>query len=125
MGNPLFGVNISKLINDNVGSGVNDCTLTKVTSGTRTAGQLTGGTNPTPVDYPCRGFRDTIDANRIDGTMVQSTDVMVALMGDSIAGGTITPEPGDRVTVLGVEYNIIMVETDPALAVYSCTARAN
>ncbi len=125
MGNPLFGVNISKLINDNVGSGVNDCVLTKVTAGTRTPGQLTGGTNPTTVDHACKGFRDTLDMNRINGTTVQSTDVMVALMGDSIAGGTVAPEPGDRVTVRGVEYNITMVEVDPALAVYNCTARAN
>tara|TARA_R110002167_G_scaffold93122_2_gene249814 strand:+ start:13520 stop:13894 length:375 start_codon:yes stop_codon:yes gene_type:complete len=124
MGNPLFGVDISGLINANIGPGVNDATLTKVTGGTRTGGQLTGGTNPTTATYACKGFVDVLDKNRLEGTLAADTDVLVALIGDSIAGGQV-PTAGDRVTIMGTEYNIIQVTVDPALAVYNCTARAN
>lgn len=124
MGNPLFGVDISGIVNQNIGPGVNDATLTKVTTGTRTGGQLTGGANPTSATYACKGFVDMLDRNRIDGTLAADTDVIVAIIGDSIAGGQ-TPTAGDRVTILGAEYNIIQVEVDPALAVYNCIGRAN
>jgi len=124
MGNPLFGVDISGLVNANIGPGVNDATLTKTTGGTRTAGQLTGGTNPTATTHACKGFVDVLDKNRLEDGLVEDTDVMVALIGDSIAGGAV-PVAGDRVTILSVEYNIIQVKTDPALAVYACVGRAN
>lgn len=124
MGNPLFGVNISKLINDNIGTGVNDATLTKVAPGTATPGQLTGGTNPTEMDYACKGFVDPIDRNRLAGTLVVDGDVTVNIVGDSIASAQV-PEPGDKVTILSKEYEIISVEVDPALALYVCVGRAN
>jgi hypothetical protein len=123
MGNPLFGVDISGLINDNISPGVNDAILTKVTGGARTGGQLTGGTNPTPVGYACKGFVDVLSKNRLEGSLVEDTDVLVALVGDSIASGQV-PVAGDRVTILSVEYNIIQVDVDPALAVYNCVGRA-
>lgn len=124
MGNPLFGVDISGLINSNIGPGVNDATLTKVSSGTRTGGQLTGGTNPTTTTHACKGFVDVLSKNRIEGSLAADTDSLVALIGDSIADGAV-PTAGDRVTILSVEYNIIQVEVDPALAVYNCIGRAN
>ena len=124
MGNKLFGVDISGLVNQNIGPGVLDATLTKVVRGSRTAGQLTGGTNPTTTTYACKGFVDTIDHTRMGETLVEDTDVMVTLIGDSIASGAV-PRAGDRVTILATEYNIIQVTTDPALAVYNCVGRAN
>jgi len=124
MGNPLFGIDISGLVNANIGPGVNDAVLTKVSAGTRTAGQLTGGTNPTTITHTCKGFVDTLDKNRLEGTIVADTDVLLALIGDSISDGAV-PIAGDRVTILSVEYNIIQVTADPALAVYNCIGRAN
>lgn len=124
MGNPLFGVNISGLINANIGPGVNDAVLTKTINGTRTSGQLTGGTNPTTTTHACKGFVDILNKNRLEGSSVQDTDSLVAIIGDSIAGGAV-PTAGDRVTIVGKEYNIIEVTVDPALAVYNCVGRAN
>tara|TARA_R110000850_G_scaffold272752_2_gene408196 strand:+ start:12114 stop:12488 length:375 start_codon:yes stop_codon:yes gene_type:complete len=124
MGNPLFGVNISGLINANIGPGVNDAVLTKTTNGTRNGGQLTGGTNPTTTTHACKGFVDLLNKNRLEGSVVQDTDSLVAIIGDSIAGGAV-PTAGDRVTIVGKEYNIIEVTVDPALAVYNCVGRAN
>jgi hypothetical protein len=125
MGNPLFGVDISGLINSNIGPGVNDATLISKTPGTRTGGQLTGGTNPTSVSTACKGFIDILDRNRLPGSLVADGDVVIALIGDSISGGAVVPAVGDQITILSKTYEVIQVETDPAQAVYNCTSRSN
>lgn len=124
MGNPLFGVDISGLINANVGPGVNDATLTKVTPGTRSPGQLTGGTNPATADYACKGFVDPISRDRVDGTLVKDGDANVQIVGDSVASGQV-PEVGDTVTILSRTYEIVAIEVDPALALYTCQGRTS
>lgn len=122
MGNPLFGVDISGLINKHVGPGVNDASLIKVATGTRTPGNLTGGTNPVSTPYACKGFIDTLNRNRLDATLVDDADSLVQLVGDSIASAQV-PRQGDRITILGTTYNILGVEVDPAQALYSCTCK--
>jgi hypothetical protein len=124
MGNPLFGVDISKLIKDNIGPGVNDATLNVVSIGTRTPGQLTGGTQPTAAPHACKGFLDVLDRNRVDQTLTEEGDVVIALIGDTINGGATVPTPGDRITILGTTYNIVSVTVDPAQAVYNCISRS-
>lgn len=124
MGNPLFGIDISGLINSNIGPGVNDATLTKVTPGTRSVGQLTGGTNPTSTGYACKAFVDPIDRSRIDGTLVKDGDANVQIIGDSVASSQV-PEVGDTVTILGRTYEIVAVMVDPALALYTCQGRTS
>jgi hypothetical protein len=123
MGNPLFGVDISGLINQFIGPGVNDATLIKVTIGTRTPGQLSAGTQPTTASYACKGFVDALDRNRLDASLTEDADAQIALVGDSIASGQV-PKPGDRITIVGNTYNILSVEVDPALAVYNCISRS-
>ena len=122
MGNPLFGVDISGLIRDNIGPGVNDAILIKVTAGTRNPGNLAAGTQPTSASYSCKGFVDTLDRNRIDASLVEDADASIALVGDSIASSQV-PTPGDRITILGTTYNILSVEVDPALALYTCISK--
>ncbi len=124
MGNPLFGVDISGLIRDNIGPGVNDATLIKVSAGSRTGGQLTGGTNPTTVSHACKGFLDVLNRNRVDASLTEERDVLVALIGDTIDGGDTVPEPGDRIIILGTTYNVVIVNVDPAQAVYNCQSRS-
>lgn len=124
MGNPLFGVNISGLINSAIGPGVNAATLTKVARGTRTAGQLTGGTKPVETSFACRAFVDPIDRNRVEGTLVRDGDVNVVIIGDSVASGQV-PQVGDKVTILSKTYEIVRIEIDPALATYTCQGRSN
>jgi len=122
MGNKLFGVDISGLINKNISPGVNDATLIKPTAGVRTPGQLTGGTNPTTANYAAKGFIDTLDKTRLEASLVDVADALVQLVGDSIAGGQV-PRQGDYITILGTTFNILSVEVDPALALYSCTCK--
>lgn len=124
MGNPLFGVDISKLIADNIGPGVNDAILTKVTIGTRTPGSLTGGTKPTTVPHACKGFLDVLNRNRVDASLTEERDVLIALIGDTIDGGDTVPVPGDRISILGTTYNVVIVNVDPAQAVYNCQSRS-
>jgi hypothetical protein len=125
MGNPLFGVNISKLIKDNVGTGVLDATLTKSTPGARTPGQLTGGTNPTEASFACKGFIDTQAAKFMNGTLVRAGFKVVVLIGDTIDGGdpASAPSPGDRILIEGTTYIIPeggTIDRDPAAATYIC-----
>ncbi len=124
MGNPLFGVNISKIIADVVGPGVLAATLIKVTPGTRTAGQLTGGTNPTETSYSCRGFIDSKAKRNAKGSLTEDGTEKVVLIGDTISGGTVAPAVNDKVTIEGSTYYIEHVDRDPAAATYTLKARA-
>jgi hypothetical protein len=122
MGNPLFGVDISGIIRDAIGPGVLDATLTRVTPGTRTAA-LTAGTQPTTVAYACKGFVDSQKVRFVNGTLVKAGQKVVVLIGDTIAGGTVAPQPGDRISIEGASYVIPeggTIDRDPAGATYTC-----
>lgn len=122
MGNNLFGVNISGIINSAIGPGVLDATLLKRTPGSRTPGDVTSGTNPTEAPFAAKGFTDDYTDRQIDGTNVLIGDRKITLLGDSIAGLTI-PEPGDRVTIEGQTWTIVDVDRDPDAATYECQSR--
>ena len=124
MGNPLFGVNISGLIKEYVGTGVLDASLIKFTSGTRTVGQLTGGTNPTFTTYACKGFIDTQAKTDITGTLVADDGVTIVLIGDTINGGATDVDSGDQITIEGRTYIVGVVDRDPASATYTCQSKA-
>lgn len=126
MGNPLFGIDISGIIKQHIGPGVLAATLISVTAGTRTAGQLTGGTNPTTTSYTCRGFIDTQAVRFLDGTLVRDGTKVIVLIGDTINSGNTAPKPGDQITIEGATYVIAedgRVDRDPAAATYTCEVR--
>lgn len=116
----LFGVNVSGLIHKYVSPGVFDAVLTKVTPGTRTPGAETSGTNPTTVDYPCRGFIDSQKQDPIKGTLSPDGTKKIILIGDSIASGAV-PEIADRVTIESATYEVMHIDRDPAAATYTLT----
>ena len=118
----LFGVDIAGIVAQSIGPGVLPTVLTKVTPGTRTPGDLTGGTNPTTTDYSARGFLDDYRDFQIDGTIIQRGDRIALLIGDTIASSQV-PEPGDKITVEGATYNVVNVKRDPAAATYECQVR--
>ena len=124
MGNKLFGVDIAGLIKKNVAPGVLDATLVKVAPGTRTPGALTGGTNPTTTNYPCRGFIDSQRVAFANGSTVKEGNKVVVLIGDTIDGGSgVAPAPGDRIMIEGTTYVIPeggTIDRDPAAATYAC-----
>ena len=94
-------------------------TLIKVTTGTRTPGSLTAGTNPTTASYAAKGWLDDFDNREIDGTIIIQGDRKIMLLGASIAGGQ-TPAPDDEVVIGGAKYRLRHVTSDPANAVYIC-----
>lgn len=105
--------------------GVQSMTLTLSTPGTRTAGNLGGGTNPTTTAYPCSGFVEEYDSRLIDGTLVLRSDRKVSILGASVAA---VPVAGARITVptgpFAGTYTVIgPVGGDGVGAVYECQAR--
>lgn len=126
MGNKLFGIDVSGIINKEIGNRLTDtaqaATFIKVTPGTRT-GNNTGGTNPTETNSTCKGFIDTQGKVSVDGTLVEDGDVVIVLIGDSISPAAV-PESEDKVTIESVTYRIKVVDRDPAAATYTMICRA-
>lgn len=123
MGNRLFRNDIAGKINRAMAKLMLPATLVKSVPGTRTAGSLTGGTNPTATSYACRGFIDSYTDGQVDGTVVRSGDRMVSLFGDSIERGAVVPEAGDRIEIEGSTFTVVGVKRDPDKALYTCQVR--
>lgn len=119
-----FGVDLPGTLNSALGPGLEAATLIKVTAGTRTAGALSGGRNPTEASFAAKGYVDSYADREIDGTFVQRGDRKIGLLGASIAGGQV-PKPNDKITIGGATYRICAdgVTTDPATALYLCQCR--
>lgn len=118
----LFGVDIAKIVNDAVkaAGGVLPGTLTKVTAGTPTAGNLTGGTNPTTDVYGFQGFVERKTQVREGRTLVGLPVERVTIFGGSLPEG-IEPTTKDRVAIEGAQYRIVeILDRDPAGATYTC-----
>lgn len=97
-------------------------TLTKVTTGTRTPGSVTAGTNPTEASFSALGFLPNVRKSKIGETLVEQGDRIVALFGKSIAGGQV-PDTEDKVTIDGVTTRVVDAEVDAAKAVYTLLTR--
>jgi len=123
MSQPLFGVDIAGIIDAAISPGLLPATLTKVTAGTRTPGQLTGGTNPTSVSYSCRGMIDSKNRRNRDGELIRDGLERILLIGNSISGGSVAPEIGDRVTVEGRSFRVEVLDRDPAGATFTMECR--
>lgn len=124
MGNKLFGVDIAKVVNQSISSagGVLSGTLVRTTDGTRTVGNLTGGTNPTSVSHAFKGFTETAGERRPGSTSASSIST-VSILGDSCA---VEPEVNDEATIDGETWTLLeLVTRDPAKAIYVFKAEAN
>lgn len=122
MSNILFGLNIAKIVNDEISAagGVLTGTLIKRTLGTRTGGNLTAGTNPTSANHSFQGFLENRSEVTRGGSLVSAGGQFVVILGASLPDGVI-PEQGDRVTIEGTTFEVLGVpERDPAAAVYEC-----
>lgn len=122
MGKNLFGQNISGKILAALGGSLLPATLHSITAGTRTPGNLSGGTNPTEVPHSCRGMIDSQSRESINGTLVQAGNIVILLLGDSIDGGNTPPAVTDAVTIEGTRYNILAIDRDPDAATYTLLA---
>ena len=92
-------------------------TLHRVTPGTRTAGSLIDGTNATESDTACKGFVSTTKRDRIGGTLVESGDRVVVLIGL----GTVEPRVKDGITINSTRQRIVSIEGHAAA--WTCLCR--
>lgn len=118
----LFGIDIAAEVHREISPGLLDATLTVVTPGTRTVGNLTGGTQPTTTTHTAKGFLEDYEDAQVDGTIVQRGDRACILIANSIAP-TAIPTTGDRVNIESEDFNIVNVKRDPAAAIYTMQVR--
>lgn len=122
----LFGLDIAGIVNDAItqAGGVRPGTLTKTTPGTRTPGDLTGGTNPTTTTHTFQGFIDQKAERRklqIGSTLEARA---VSILGASVSPEAI-PEVNDTVEMDGNTYMLVsLIGRDPAEALYEFDAQA-
>lgn len=79
-----------------------------------------GSGETTITEYSCRGFVDAYSDFYLANSLINSGDVKVVILTDSLAT---TPTVSDTVTIRGKTYSIINVSPDPALATYTIQAR--
>lgn len=124
-----MSLNVAKLIAQQFKAngkpvGVQACTLTKRTPGTRNPTAISAGTNATEQTFKATGLVADYKAYQIDGTLIKAGDRQVLLFGASIETGVL-PEPLDRIAIAGETLTIVKegVTRDPAKAVYTCQCR--
>ena len=117
----LFGLNIAQIVDSAVSAagGTNTGSLEKVTVGARTPGGLTGGTNPTTVAYPFRGFLENTTQQRLAETLVNIKGEFVSIFGNSLPAG-IEPAASDKIVIESTTFTVLeIVSRDPAAALYT------
>lgn len=93
-------------------------TLRRYTPGTvvDAAGDVT---SETPSSHTFEGIVDTYSAFYRAQAGIPDTDVKVLIIGDSL---DVTPQKDDQVKIRDKWYQLRSVDTDPALAQYTCQA---
>jgi hypothetical protein len=78
--------------------------------------------NPETIthEHKCRAFVDTYSDFHIASSLVQSGDVKIVVLVDSLA---ITPTLLDTITIRGRSYTILNVSSDPAEATWILQCR--
>lgn len=75
---------------------------------------------PTESTYTCKAIVENYSQRfRIEG-LVQENERKVIILATSIS---VTPKPGDRITIRGITFTIEDVATDPALATWECRGK--
>ena len=123
MVSPLFGIDIKKLVADNFKGKLNQGTLTVVTHGSRTGGQLTAGRVPTTSTSTFWGIVDDYTDREREFEQVEVGDRKVLIIAGTLTPAVV-PKSKDRVTIEGTTYEIVGVpERDPAEATYVLQVR--
>ena len=122
----LFNAQIHKKISSALGKHMLDAVLTKTTAGTRDGSALTGGRTVSENDttHNCKGFTDAYKETEIDGTSIKMGDRKIVILGGTLPDA-VDPEPGDTITIEGVEWRIVPsgVMRDPVGATFTCQVR--
>jgi len=124
MGVRIAGVDVAALVNANISPALAEIpvTLTKFTTGTRTATSASAGTNPTSQSATGVGLMEDYGVNQIDGTLVQAGDRKVLVIAESLSP-KLVPDTGDQIKIEGITLIVVRVTRDPVGATYTCQAR--
>lgn len=76
---------------------------------------------PTTQTFLASGFVDDYQADQRDGTIILANDRKVVILATTL---NTTPAPQDKITARGAIYTVISVQADPAMARFTCQARA-
>lgn len=127
----LLGVNIPKLINQNLGKLLFNGTLTRRTPGTRMPDEPNAGTKPTEATYTFKGFYGEYDQMLKDRDLVRKGQGVVLIVAESGTMTGIVPKPNDKLVLtddphLGSTTATIAeggVHRDPAGATWLCEVK--
>lgn len=117
----LFGNDIAKQIRAATKGQLRSMTLTKRAAGTRTPGQLTGGTNPTTTAYTCEGIVEEYSDHERANLGIAAGRKKVLIIAGSLPAG-VKPGNQDRITVNSDAFEVVDVQADPAEATWVCEA---
>lgn len=119
MGNKLFGVDIAGEIAKAFSGQLRSGTLTKKNPGTRTVGQLTGGTKPKTTEHTFEGFVENKSVRR-SGEISAEPMAVLTIIGDSVKPAA-KPEVNDLAVIDSLEFEITeILAVDPAEATFEC-----
>lgn len=123
MGNPLFGIDVAGLVNQHIAPGLNPLVLHVLREGTDSdSNDPTGPTTSSFTNRNGRGLLSSYRATEVDGKRIQSGDVRIIIIGDSLPRG-IVPQVDSEVTIRGSRYRLKEpIDRDPADATYVCNA---
>lgn len=128
---------LAKLLAKNLGKqkliGFGPLTLSKSTPGVRMPGAVSGGTNPTTTEYPCKGRQAALASRywqywqnaQASNGMSRTRFVGFSILGATLPDG-IRPMAGDRITHNGTVYTIAadgVINPDGLGAIYECMCR--
>ena len=124
----LLGVDIPKLLNQNLGKLLYDGVLTRRTPGTRDPNDPTAGTNPTTATFTFKGFAGDYRQLMRKGPLLRNADGAILIVAESGTMKGVEPKPNDKITLtgdpqLGSRVATIVdkgVSRDPASATWVC-----
>lgn len=102
-----MSIDIAQILLDSLGAvadtvGIRDATLVRSTSGARTPGAESAGTNPTTTPYPCKALIEIATIANVPATLVQQDDRKIGVLGASLPDG-IVPKVQDRITLIDID----------------------
>ena len=102
-----MSVNIAKLVRKAIKSqgktlGLRKATLVKQTPGARDPGNLSAGTQPTAVSYPCEALIEQATAKNVGDTLAAQAERYIGILGASLPKGVV-PTTQDRITLVDID----------------------
>lgn len=120
----LFGIDIAGIVAKEIGPGLVDATIHRMTWSDRDPADPGAGLAIVEDDISCKGVLSFFDIREIDGTLVEANDRLVIIIVGTMSE-EVEPVPQWAVTIEDKRYNIVRVRRDPAAATYSLQVRAN